>query len=61
MVGGEKEKREGRRETGEEEMVVFSEGRHVPDHIPRRKDISLFASIMLPFAETGNTSVGVFI
>ena len=34
-------------------MAVYSEEGHVPDHLPSRKDYTLFAPIMLPSAETG--------
>jgi hypothetical protein len=54
VVGGKKEEEMAKGETdGEEEMVVSSEEEYVPDHIPSRKDIILFASVILPFAETG--------
>ena len=35
-----------------EEVEVSSKEKHVPDYSSRRKDISLFASIVPPFAET---------
>lgn len=38
-------------------MVVLLEEERVSDHISRRKDISLLASIILLFAETGKEYV----
>ena len=53
-MGGEKKtgRVEGRSER--EEVEVSSKERHVPDHLPRRKDITLFASIVPLCAETIN-------
>ena len=40
-----------------EEVEVSSKERHVPDHLSRRKDITLFASIVPLCAETINLSL----
>ena len=53
-MGGEKKtgRVEGRSKC--EEVEVFSKGRHMPDHLSRRKDITLFASIVPLCAKTIN-------
>jgi hypothetical protein len=48
--GEKNRRRKGRRER--EEVVVSSREAHVPDHLSRRKDITLFAPIVPHCAET---------
>jgi hypothetical protein len=58
---GERREREKRKRKGiaggrpeSEEMEVSSKEEHVPDHLPHRKDETLFAPIVPHSAETSN-------
>ena len=57
MLRGEKRKERGRLVEGRpqrEEVVVFWKKEHLLDNLPRRKDISLPAPIVLHYAKTRN-------